>query len=261
MSRRLWIILVLVLIILLIGIALFIYTRRNQEAELQAPLRATLESGRLLNQVGAPAMQPTTATGATLPQPTAAETPTVTVMLPTIGEGEEAPLLTLTPVALPGTPRDPIFLGRARPALFLATNASAVQAGGAIWRGDILLNNGSDVSTALLSLTNATGWLEASCPFPTRSLGVQFLGDGNDGWAKVVIDQQYTWSGNTWGGSSTFDRYVEFNGLSDMVHTIRVEALGQSGGGTDTHVTIVAIGCGPVASWDYMVYLPFVAQG
>ncbi|MBN2556388.1 MAG: zinc-ribbon domain-containing protein [Anaerolineales bacterium] len=86
---------------------------------------------------------------------------------------------------------------------------------------------------------------EMTLSFPTSSLGVQFWGDGNDGVARVLVDGQIMWEGDTrgedgnWPGGA-FVRYVAIDYLPAGSHVVRVEAAE-----TDA-VTIYFIGAGEV---------------
>ena len=62
-------------------------------------------------------------------------------------------------------------------------------------------------------------------------VGVHFWGDENDGFARVLVDGEEVWQGNTYGpvGAQFYYR-LEMGGLPLARHTLRVEALGQNGG-------------------------------
>jgi len=71
-------------------------------------------------------------------------------------------------------------------------------------------------------------WVEASFDLPTTSVGVQFLGDHQIGWARVLFDEQEMWRGNTsaiWSELGRYGGYIELSGFESGSHTIRVESL------------------------------------
>jgi pSer/pThr/pTyr-binding forkhead associated (FHA) protein len=80
-------------------------------------------------------------------------------------------------------------------------------------------------------------WIEATSAGPVTAMGVEFWGDQNDGWARVLIDGDEIWRGDTrgadgnWPGGA-FVRYLEVAGLPLGVHTLRVEPLGEGGSAT-----------------------------
>lgn len=86
---------------------------------------------------------------------------------------------------------------------------------------------------------------ELTLSSPTTSLGVQFWGDGDDGVARVSVDGQVRWEGNTrgenanWPGGA-FVRYVAVDYLPAESHVVRIEAVG------DGPVTIYFMGAGYV---------------
>lgn len=107
---------------------------------------------------------------------------------------------------------------------------------GAIWR----LNG-------WIALTGSGSWVEATTTSPTTCVGVQFWGDTNDGWARVLVDGAEVWTGDTYGPSGywpgdAFVRYLQISGLSQGNHTIRVERMGLPGGGGGTDVCMYFFG-------------------
>ena len=71
-------------------------------------------------------------------------------------------------------------------------------------------------------------WVEVSFDLPITSAGVQFLGDPQIGWARVLFDGQEVWRGNTSAIWSEFGRhggYIELSDFASGSHTIRVESL------------------------------------
>jgi hypothetical protein len=72
-------------------------------------------------------------------------------------------------------------------------------------------------------------WSEATFDGSYSSAGVQFLGEGMIGWARVLLDGQEVWRGNTskiWSKSGRHGGFVEVSGFDPGVHTLRVESLG-----------------------------------
>jgi hypothetical protein len=71
-------------------------------------------------------------------------------------------------------------------------------------------------------------WLEASARDDYQSYGVQFLGDPQIGWARILIDDNEVWRGNTseiWSKHGRHGGYVEILVESPGQHKIRVESL------------------------------------
>lgn len=70
---------------------------------------------------------------------------------------------------------------------------------------------------------------------------MQFWGDTNDGLARVLVDDQEVWKGNTHGSDANwpggaFVKYLKVTGVRIPFQKIRVECLGQG------HVTILCFG-------------------
>ena len=90
------------------------------------------------------------------------------------------------------------------------------------------------------------GWIEITNLVDVNSMGVQFWGDFNDGWARVIFDGTEIWSGDTYGPSlpdpNSFVKYLEISNVSPGSHTLRVQHMGIPGveGGTD--VTVLGFG-------------------
>jgi len=90
-------------------------------------------------------------------------------------------------------------------------------------------------------------WIDATSTQQVTALGVEFWGDQNDGWARVLVDGDEIWRGDTrgedgnWPGGA-FVRYLEIAGLPLGIHTLRVESLGEGGA-----VTMYYFGFGQVA--------------
>jgi hypothetical protein len=72
-------------------------------------------------------------------------------------------------------------------------------------------------------------WIEATWEGSYTSMGVQFLGEEMIGWARVLLDGQEVWRGNTadiWSKSGRHGGFVEISGFDPGKHTLRVESLG-----------------------------------
>jgi len=91
-------------------------------------------------------------------------------------------------------------------------------------------------------------WIEAAHYGPAiTSVGVQFWGDNDDGYARVIVDGVERWTGNTYGEDGNypggaFVNYLYFTDLGPGPHTIRVENMGQTGGGANDNVTVMFFG-------------------
>lgn len=109
-----------------------------------------------------------------------------------------------------------------------------VRDSGGLWQG-----------SNLLALVDTNQWLEIACLEPTTAVAVRFLGDDNDGWARVLVDGREVWRDNTYGPVGIgYDKFVEIHNLSYAPHTLRIEAIGQVGReGGDMHVTMAAVSC------------------
>jgi hypothetical protein len=128
----------------------------------------------------------------------------------------------------------------------IATPAEfSISTGGSIWRYH-----------EWISLLDNTSWIEATTLVSTGSIGIQFWGDANDGWGRVLIDGSEIWTGNTNGTDGSypggaFVKYLVVSGLSATTHTIRVENMGI--GGTTTSgddVTILFFGADTSIAYD-----------
>ncbi len=141
---------------------------------------------------------------------------------------------------------------------FLDPHDQALRITGASWQGVIEIQQRADPSVHLTALTGAGSQLEADCLTPTTAIGVQFWGDENDGWATVVVDDEYEWRGNIW----NFTEYIEVSELPLAAHTIRITALGEAGQeGGESHVTLAGISCrqrGPGSTILERILLPLI---
>jgi len=126
----------------------------------------------------------------------------------------------------------------------------------AVWQNHIFIKNRP---LPLIALIAEEQWLEIDFPEPTTAVGVQFWGDENDGWARILVSRtdilndaepifDKAWFGNTFGKPATpYENYIEIRNLPRDRYTLRIEAIGQAGhSGGDIHVTMVAFGWGPL---------------
>ena len=100
-----------------------------------------------------------------------------------------------------------------------------------------------------IALMEKGQWIEANIQANASNVGVQFWGDTNDGWGRVLVDGQEVWRGNTYGSDvnypgSAFVKYLEISGLTPGTHTVRVENLGQVGAGGGDDVAVYFFGYG-----------------
>lgn len=73
------------------------------------------------------------------------------------------------------------------------------------------------------------GWIEATVEKPFAAMGVQFLGESQMGWARLLLDGELIWQGDV--SEIGMDKgrhggFVEVTGFTPGVHTIRVESMG-----------------------------------
>ena len=71
-------------------------------------------------------------------------------------------------------------------------------------------------------------WIEASTDLPFSSIGVQFYGEAQIGWARVLFDGVEVWRGDTAALSEKVGRhggYIEISGFEPGSHIIRAESL------------------------------------
>lgn len=114
----------------------------------------------------------------------------------------------------------------------------------------------------VLALTSTDQWAEGVCMVPSTMVGVQFWGDENDGWARVLVDGTERWRGNTYGRApNLFVRFLEIRDLPAAPHVVRIEPVGQNGTalpGGNIHVSVYAVICGlPVRS---EIFLPILQR-
>jgi len=71
-------------------------------------------------------------------------------------------------------------------------------------------------------------WIEASTDLPFSATGVQFFGEQQIGWARVLFDGVEVWRGNTsaiWSKNARHGGYIEISGFGPGTHILRVESL------------------------------------
>ena len=97
-----------------------------------------------------------------------------------------------------------------------------------------------------MGITKANQWIEGSTTVSTTAIGVQLWSDATGGFARVYLDGEEVWSGDTrgednqWPGGA-FVRYLEISDLPDTTHSLYVESLGEGG-----PVTLYFFGIGAV---------------
>jgi hypothetical protein len=72
-------------------------------------------------------------------------------------------------------------------------------------------------------------WVQASTDLPFETMGVQIYGDHTIGWARVLLDGEEVWRGDTaaiWSHLGRHGGYIEISGYDPGRHTIRVESMG-----------------------------------
>lgn len=100
-----------------------------------------------------------------------------------------------------------------------------------------------------VTLTDDGQWIEAAITSDeVTSLGVQFWGDEESGWARVSVDGRTVWRGSTYGEDGDFVRYLEVADLEPGSHTVHVEATGRMGSGGGDEVTVAFFGFSPVST-------------
>jgi hypothetical protein len=116
-----------------------------------------------------------------------------------------------------------------------------------------------------VALEEQGDWIEAACTIVgTTAVGVQFYGDSNDGWARVLVDGTEVWTGDTYGpgvGPDSFIKYLEVSELTPGSHTVRVENMGINGAGGGNDVTIYFFGFRQSQGGrSHQVFLPLVIK-
>lgn len=162
-----------------------------------------------------------------------------------------AGLLLPTETAQATPERVSLLYGEWKPQELISVSDSQVVLFGQIWRGtiDTLLVDNTPAPTPIAALLQADSRLTVTCTRPASTVGIQFLGDSNDGWAKIQIDGlTESWHVKTRGGNLVNDSYFEITNLPYRPHVIHVETGAAPDSNEIGHVTIVAFGCGTLIS-------------
>ena len=147
--------------------------------------------------------------------------------------------------------------GSQRPPVVVAAGDPRVQSDGGPYQLD--LPDMVDSSLHLRVLKGAGSFAEITWDEPTTTVGVQFWGDGNDGHARILVDGNEVWQGNTEGANLTFEEYIEIDELPHTSHKVRVEATGTPGSKGGTDVTIAAFGWGSRSETaSHTIHIPIV---
>ena len=98
-----------------------------------------------------------------------------------------------------------------------------------------------------IALMQEGSWVEAKTTVATDTVGIQFWGDTNDGWARVLVDGSEVWTGSIYGSDGNypggaFIKYLDISGLDSSTHTIRIENMGINGAGGGDDVCIFFFG-------------------
>lgn len=143
-----------------------------------------------------------------------------------------------------------LIYGGQKPVQVIGVTDATVNIVGAAWWGtvDTAIFDTTPTATAMVALTTLGSYIEATCAQPTSTVGVQFLGDQNDGWAKIIVDGEPWWQGNTQGATLVNDDYIEISGLPAKTHRIQVETMVTPESDQVGHITVVALGCGPLTT-------------
>jgi hypothetical protein len=109
-----------------------------------------------------------------------------------------------------------------------------------------------------IALMQQGQWIEATYNgTDTTAVGVQFYGDTNDGWARVLVDGTEVWTGSIYSSGGGFIKYLEISGLTPGSHTVRVENMGINGAGGGDDVCLYFFGFSSASSPN-KVYLPLI---
>jgi hypothetical protein len=150
-------------------------------------------------------------------------------------------------------------LGSIRPPVVVAAGDPRVQSNSGAFQLD--LPNMAAGALQLCILRTPGAFAAISWAEPTTAVGVQFWGDANDGYARILVDGAVVWQGNTQGENITYEAYIQITGLPNTPHTVSVEATGQPGSRGGCDVTIAAFGWGVLgAPATYTVFVPLISN-
>ncbi|WP_292465988.1 PEF-CTERM sorting domain-containing protein [Methanolobus sp.] len=99
-----------------------------------------------------------------------------------------------------------------------------------------------------LAVLDEDGYMQITTQNPTECFCIVFASDSNDGWAKVYVDGNEVWSGDTWADVGlTQDinaqkiRSLKITDLENTVHTIKIKNINVANC-HNGHVTIYKYG-------------------
>ncbi|MCB0182861.1 MAG: hypothetical protein KDE31_01270 [Caldilineaceae bacterium] len=144
-----------------------------------------------------------------------------------------------------------LLYGEWQPQELIGVGDARVTAVGQVWRGtvDTTLFSATSAPTPIAALIEPGSRFTVTCSEPTTVVGVQFLGDSNDGWASIRVEAaDESRDVSTRGDALVNDAYVEISNLPLRQHVIHVETLLAPSIAAFGHVTVVAFGCGAVAA-------------
>lgn len=146
-----------------------------------------------------------------------------------------------------------LIYGEWYPQELIGVDDARVTVVGNVWRGTVetALFTATPTATPVAALVAAGSRFTATCREPSTTIGVQFLGDHNDGWARIYVDARDAyWDIATQGEAMVNDAYVEIDNLPLGRHVIQVETTAAPDTVAVGHVTVVAFGCGPLTRAD-----------
>ncbi len=122
-----------------------------------------------------------------------------------------------------------------QPDLYIEANAEGI----AVQEGVIVTHSDESIGYGLNRVLWGEGdWVQASTDLPFDSMGVQVFGDHTIGWARVLVDGEEIWRGDTaaiWSDLGRHGGYIEVSDYEPGRHTIRIESLG-----FDYHPVVIA---------------------
>lgn len=144
-----------------------------------------------------------------------------------------------------------LLYGQWKPQELIGVADARVTAVGTVWRGavDTTLFTVTPTPTPVAALVDTDSRFTVTCTEPSTTIGVQFLGDSNDGWARIRVEaEDEVWDVSTQGGALVNDAYIEISNLPLRQHVIHVETALGAALATFGHVTVVAFGCGTLSA-------------